>query len=281
MIPVITGPRQTVPDRRYNREMKTPRIAIIGDTECRAGAWTGAAAIAIETAAQGNVEIGLRSVATGDDTAGHLRAALEAAGVTPWVSVREESRELESSGFQANVRMGDPLHIPALFDHDVIVLACRDARLRRFLADLPVHTRPDVRIIACLHLDRGPVTGERLEDLLRFDTLIGSDGAFRMLSGSFGDEFEEHPLVPVQRHMHGSNLRTAIAWSDKGACGIAEREGDILSIPPVSPATPPSQDGLLRWPAFVGAVALGIARRQRWDEIGRLATEAWNRPSYT
>lgn len=261
--------------------MNTPRIAIIGDTDCRAHIWTDAAAIATETAAQSDAEIGLRTVARDEPTAAQLRSVLEHAGVSPWVTVRDEHGDRDSSPRRAEIRMGDPLQIPLLFDHDVIVLACHDTRLRRFLADLPVHTRPDVRIVACLELDRGPVTGELLDDLLRFDTLIGSEKRCRMLSGAAGDDPAEHPLASIQRRMSGSNLRAAIAWSDAGAFSVAEREGDIISIPPLSPTPPSPREGPSRWPAFVGAVAIGIARRERWDEIGRRATEAWSRPSYT
>lgn len=260
--------------------MKLPRIAVIGDTDCRAGAWTDAAAIAIETTALEDVEIGLRSVAIDERSARQLRAALEAASVTPWVSVRDQPLDPALAGSGADVRMGDPLQIPTLFDHDVIVLACRDARLRRFLADLPVHTRPDVRIIACLDLDSGPLTGERLDDLLRFDIVIGGEGSFRTLTGSENGS-GGHPVEPLQRRMSGSNLRAAIAWSDGGSFSVAEREGDIISIPPLFPSPPPPSEGPPRWPAFVGAVAIGIARRERWDEVGRRATEAWSRSSYT
>lgn len=286
MIPAIAGPGQTTSSAAYNHVVKTPRIAVIGDTECGAETWTDAAAIAIETAAQANAEVGLRSVAANQHTASQLRAALESAGVTPWVSVRESAPDRQSRQLLADVRMGDPLQIPALFDHDVIVLACRDARLRRFLADLPVHTRPDVRIIACLDLDHGPVAGERLEDLLRFDTLIGSDHSFGVLNDSRPGTAANHPLVSFQRHMRGSNLRAAIAWSETGAFSMVERDGAILSIPSKASTSPPpaawdEPSTPARWPAFVGATAIGIARRERWDETGRLATEAWSRPSYT
>ena len=286
MIPAIAGPRQTTGIPAYNHIVKIPRIAIIGDTERRAGTWTDAAAIAIAAAVQATVQVSLRSVAVDQDTASQLRAALESAGVTPWVSVRESPPEQRSRQLLADVRMGDPLQIPALFDHDIIVLACRDARLRRFLADLPVHTRPDVRIVACLDLDHGPIAGERLEDLLRFDTLIGSDHSFAKLSDSGLGTPASHPLASIQRHMHGSNLRAAISWSDTGTFSLAERDGNILSIPPPVPATPPPaalSESLVpaRWPAFVGATAIGIASREPWDETGRRATEAWSRASYT
>lgn len=267
--------------------MKTPRIAIIGDTELRSGRWTDSGAIAIGIAASGDVEIGLRTVAADDRTAGQLRSTLESAGVVPWVSVRGEPRDPQSGVPRAEVRMGDPLQIPSMFDRDVVVLACRDARLRRFLADLPVHTRPDVRIIACLALDRGPVNGERLEDLLRFDTLIGGEKDFQRLSGSPAEASGGHPLTSIQRRMRGSNLRAVIAWGAEGAFSVAERDGDILSIPPVMaardvlPAGLPERSVSAGWPAFVGAVAIGIANREPWPTIGHRATNAWARPSYT
>lgn len=257
--------------------MKPSRVAIIGDTELRDGEWTGAAAIAIETAARWNAEVGLRSVAATAGAERLLRARLASAGVSAWLTARDAPDAPPSPVMLADVRMGDPLQIPQLFDHDVIILASRDARLRRFLADLPVHTRPDVRIMALLHFDHGPVVGERLEDLLRFDTLIGSEDDFRQLDISADTEMAANALASLREHMHGSNLRAAISWSDRGSFSLAEPHRPILTVGPGTTARMSSTS----WPAFVGAVAAGIARRDPWPEIGRHAAEAYRRGSYT
>lgn len=278
MILVILKPRQTGPAGVYNQAMQRPRIAIIGDTRFRDGEWIGAGAIVTAPAFRQAAEVGLRTVAANHETARLLRTYLESAGVTPWLTVRTDAKGAELPVMQADVRMGDPLQIPHLFDHDVIVLACRDVRLRRFLADLPVHTRPDVRIIACLHAGEEPVTGERLEDLLRFDTLVGSEDDFRKLTSSLDAEPGSDTLALLRDRMHGSNLRAAIAWNSHGAFSLAAPNRPIMSIPPHALA---AETAFASWPAFVGAVALGIARRDPWDEIGRSATDAYARPSYT
>lgn len=278
MILVIANPRQTESIHGYHQQMKRPRIAIIGDTEFRSEEWTDAMAIAIEIASRWDTEVGLRTVAANAETERLLRQRLESAGVSSWLTVRNDTEDLSASRIHADVRMGDALQIPQMFDHDVIIIESRDARLRRFLADLPVHTRPDVRIIACIHFERGPVLGERLEDLLRFDALIGGEDDFLILSKSLDADASLAVLGPVQRRMVGSNLRAAIAWNERGSFSLAEPHGPILSI--ASEATPNEADST-SWPAFVGAVAVGIARRDPWIEIGRGASQAYARRSYT
>lgn len=278
MILVIANPRQTESIRGYHQRMKRPRIAIIGDTEFRSEEWTDAMAIAIEIASRWDTDVGLRTVAANAETERLLRQRLESAGVSSWLTVRNDAEDHGASRIHADVRMGDALQIPHLFDHDVIIIESRDARLRRFLADLPVHTRPDVRIIACIHFERGPVLGERLEDLLRFDALIGDEDDFLILSKSLDADASLAVLGPVQRRMVGSNLRAAIAWNERGSFSLAEPHGPILSI--ASEATPNEADST-SWPAFVGAVAVGIARRDPWIEIGRGASQAYARRSYT
>jgi len=278
MILVIANPRQTESIRGYHQRMKRPRIAIIGDTEFRSEEWTDAMAIAIEIASRWDTDVGLRTVAANAETERLLRQRLESAGVSSWLTVRNDAEDHGASRIHADVRMGDALQIPHLFDHDVIIIESRDARLRRFLADLPVHTRPDVRIIACIHFERGPVLGERLEDLLRFDALIGDEDDFLILSKSLDADASLAVLGPVQRRMVGSNLRAAIAWNERGSFSLAEPHRPILSI--ASEATPNEADST-SWPAFVGAVAVGIARRDPWIEIGRGASQAYARRSYT
>lgn len=278
MILVIARRRQTEQARECNQGMKRPRIAIIGDTWLRGGEWTNAAVIAIEASGRWKADVGLRSVASSTKAERLLRTRLESAGVATWLTVRNDIHDSEASTVRADVRMGDPLHIPHLFDHDVIILACRDVRLRRFLADLPVHTRPDVRIVACLNVEGVPMIGEQLEDLLRFDTLIGSEQDFQELNRSLGGESRPHVLGPVHQRMHGSNLRAAIAWNARGLFSLAEPHRPILSIASKATSYEPVPAS---WPAIVAAVAVGIARRDPWHEIGRAASNATARRSYT
>lgn len=261
--------------------MKRPHIAIIGDTEFRHDRWTGAAAIATETATAWDSDVELHTIAANDATARLLRSALDAAGVTGLLNTRHVSDEGEPSILRADVRMGDPLPIATLFEQDVIIVASHDIRLRRFLADLPVHTRPDVRIIASIHFERSTIPDERIEDLLRFDTLVGCEDDFFRLNGlpeMASTVTVTHPLSPLQRRMHGHNLRAAISWDADGTCSIAERNGDILVFPG---ERLPSSIRSAGWAAFIGAVAVGIARRDRWSETGASATQAYARQPYT
>src|SRR6187551_3774307 len=117
--------------------MRRARIAIVGDTRSVHGSLTNAGAIAIE-------------VANSADSWEILDQQFGDAGVTTWLSIREPANH---EGIGASVRMGDTLNIDELFSHDLVIVACRDVALRRFLADLPVHTYPGVRQLALFHFD--------------------------------------------------------------------------------------------------------------------------------
>ena len=247
--------------------MKRPRIAIIGDTRLSYGELTDAGEIAMELATAWPVDVGIRTVADSPEAWEALDEVFGSVGVTSWMSIREGAAAGGDS-LTASVRMGDMLNIDELFAHDLVIVASRDVALRRFLADLPVHTWPGVRIMSLLALHDGPIAGESLADLSRFDVVIGPDTAFADLAPHLetpvGSGVES--LAPL---LAGTNVRASISWGKHGAFRCVAEGASCVTIPPHhAPHT--SSDA--PWATFVGAVAFGLVQRQTWDEIGREAT---------
>ncbi len=258
--------------------MRRPRIAVIGDTALIDGELTDAGAIATELALLDRADVGFRSVAADRIARERLEARFGRTSVTTWLTVREHDAPEADGSPHADLRMGDPIDIAEIFDHDVVVLGCRDVRLRRFLADLPVHTRPDVRILVVLHFEDGVPDGERVEDVLRFDTIIGSEIDFQRWGASsdlhITTDGDAAVMARLHRRMHGTNVRALLSWAEDGAATLAEPLENIVTVPAGhAPATP----GSTSWAAFVAAVALGMAERQPYPEIARLAAGAFAR----
>jgi len=257
--------------------MKRLRIAVLGDTALVENDLNDAGAIAIELARSGQVDVGLRSVATDAHALDEIGSRLRSQGVCTWLTARDHPPSLGDQPVHADLRMGDPIDIGEIFDHDVVVLASRDVRLRRFLSDLPVHTRPDVRILALLHFEDGVPQGERVEDLLRFDAITGSENDF----GAWGRASEpltgtgEHPSVlrHVHARMHGANTRAMVSWACNGTATLAEPLEDIIAVA-AGDARPRRERGT-PWAAFVSTLAVGMARRQPYPEVTRLASAAF------
>lgn len=257
--------------------MKRIRIAVIGDTALIDRELTDAGAIAVELARSGQVDVGFRSVATDTHALVEIESRLGALGVNTWMTARDRPDAPGDRPVRADLRMGDPIDIGEIFGHNVVVLASRDARLRRFLSDLPVHTRPDVRILALLHFEDGVPLGERVEDLLRFDTISGSARDFESwghasdLPAGSGDG----PSVIQRLHarMHGANSRAIISWAGDGSVTLAEPLEDIITV--AADDAPIVSDRGTPWAAFVATIAVGMARRQPYPELARLAAAAF------
>jgi hypothetical protein len=242
------------------------RIAVIGDTRLEFGELTDAGAIAIELAAGWRADVGIRTIAHSAQAWESLDEAFGKVGVTSWMSVREDAPSLhQDTG--ASIRMGDMLNIDELFAHDLVILATPDQKLRRFLADLPVHTWPGVRIMGLIHLHDGIVATDDVLDLTRFDSVIGSDDAFAAISRH--GESSESGIAAFAEHIRGSNLRAAVSWGRHGAFRCVTPEDAVVTIPPHHAPTTTSD---APWAAFVAAVAIGMISRQSWEEIGREAT---------
>ncbi len=259
------------PAYRRERVMRHPRIAIIGDTRLHHGELTDAGAIAIELATGWPADVGFRSVATHGDAWEELDALFGAAGITTWLTIRQPESEPEgkANGHSASIRMGDLLNVDELFGHDLVIVASRDVALRRFLADLPVHTYPGVRMLSLIHFRDGIITDERLEDLTRFDVIVGGEADFAEIAPAPNGRQPDcavEAMVPV---MEGTNVRAVVSWGKHGAFRCVTRDKPILTIPPHHA---PHTGSDAPWATFVAAVAMGMALRQGWDETGREAT---------
>lgn len=164
----------------------------------------------------------------------------------------------------AAIRKGDRLDIARLFDHDVVILDMTDEPLRRFLTDLPAHTRPDVRLL-------GPITHlvdnnepDAIEIAFRFDTIVGAELEFLRLLG-----LDRANTIPseVQRRMPGSNLRAAIVTSGSQGCRwITRDESGVSQAFPIDVV-----DTTGAGDAFVAGIAWSMARRLPWPKATQFA----------
>ncbi len=256
--------------------MRRPRIAVIGDTTLVHGKLTDAGAIATELALLDRADVGFRSVAADRTSWEQLEARFRRSDITTWLTTRDPDPHQAHGPVRAELRMGDPIDITEIFGRDVVVLASRDVRLRRFLADLPVHTRPDVRILALIHFEDGVPPGEHPADVLRFDTIVGSAEDFERWGTSSNLRIGIDAGVPVMsllhRRMHGTNVRALVSWDKDGSAALAEPLEDIVTF---SPGDAPQAPGSAPWASFVATVALGMALRHPYPEIVEGASKAF------
>ncbi len=139
-----------------------------------------------------------------------------------------------------------------------------DEPLRRFLTDLPAHTRPDVRLL-------GPITyivdnGEpdAVEVAFRFDTITGTRAQYFDLL----DVGSEGELIDVTQHrMSGSQLRCAVVTL--GADGCLWITGDDHGY--VEGFRVETRGTIGAGDAFAAGIAWGMARRLPWPEACRFA----------
>jgi hypothetical protein len=249
--------------------VRPPRIAIIGDTRLHHDELTDAGAIALELAAGWTVDVGFRSVASDGDAWEDLDARFGVAGITTWLSIRNPGEPAEAPGTSASIRMGDTLNIDELFGHDLVIVASRDVPLRRFLADLPVHTYPGVRMLSLVHFREGVIAGEHLDDLTRFDVIVGGEADFADIAPAPDGRHLDCAVEAMAPVIEGTNVRAVVSWGKHGAFRCVTRDRPLLTIPPHHA---PHSGSDAPWATFVGAVAMGLAQRRSWAEIGREAT---------
>jgi ribokinase len=164
----------------------------------------------------------------------------------------------------AAIRKGDPLDIDAFFGQDVLVLDVADAPLRRFLTDLPAHTRPGVRMLGTLTYLVDSGEPDELEVALRFDTLVGNEREYESLTG-IGDPHDA--MRAIADRMPGSNLRTAVMSSGDRGCQVVTRDEHIAIPGFVVDAIDTTGAG----DAFAAGIAWGMSQRWDWSETGRFA----------
>jgi ribokinase len=164
----------------------------------------------------------------------------------------------------ARLVRGDRLDVTAIFARDVVLLDVDDAPLRRFLVDLPAHTRPAVRILGTLTylIDAG--IPDALDIALRHDVLVGNR---RELCALTGCSNLEAAVTAVQGAMPGNNLRAAVVTLGAGgATAFTPTEQWYAAAFPVEPI-----DTTGAGDAFAGALAYAMALRWDWPRTVRFA----------
>ena len=221
----------------------------------------------------------LRAVVGDDEDGQRLVSSLREAGVNvDAVTVREGEQTDASTVIVsrqpmdrtiywhvgAAIRKGDPLDIDTFFGQDLLVLDVADAPLRRFLTDLPAHTRPGVRILGPLTYIVDSGEPDELDVALRFDTLIGNEREFETLTG---ENDPDDALAHVAERMTGSNLRAAVMSRGSRGCTLATAD-ETISVEGFHVDT---VDTTGAGDAFAAGIAWGLALRWPWDETGRFA----------
>lgn len=250
--------------------------ATITDVSESPGGTTANTAVALARLGE---EVTLRAV-VGDDSEGQaLREGLQREGIDCATVTIREGQPTDRSVILLDTRTGertilwrkgamigrtDTLDIYALFEHDVVVLDMADEPLRRFLTDLPAHTRPDVRLL-------GPITyivdnGEpdAVEVAFRFDTITGTATQFFDL---LEVESEGELIETAQHRMPGNTLRAAVVTLGAGGClWITRAEHGYVDGFDID-----TRDTIGAGDAHAAGVAYSMARRWPWPETCRFA----------
>jgi ribokinase len=154
------------------------------------------------------------------------------------------------------LRRGDRIDLATLLGADVTVIDCIDLDLRRFLTDLPAHTRPNAQLIGTLTYLANVDAADKVEIALRHDVLIGNEREYRDLIG-LADASK--CLRTVQWQMAGANLRTAVMTRGPHGAMAATRD----SICSVHASGVDAIDTTGAGDAFTGAYAYAFAKR--WE----------------
>ena len=163
----------------------------------------------------------------------------------------------------ARIARGDRIDIDAVFGADVFFLDCDDMPLRRFLTDLPAHTRPKARLLGALTYLADPAIPDRLEVTLRHDTVVGNaQEAMRVTGAASLDE----AIAVLQRGMVGANLRSAVvSLGSEGSLAVTRTERFHAPAYPVDVV-----DTTGAGDAFAAGIAWGMALRWPWPDTLRL-----------
>jgi ribokinase len=169
---------------------------------------------------------------------------------------RETSERTIFWAKRPSIKRRDRIDIDALFDADVTVVDCADYELRKFLTDLPAHTRPAARLLGTLTYLADVVADDKLEIALRHDVLVGNEREYRELLCS---DCPEQCLQSIARAMPGNTLRLAVMTRGELGATAVTRDGSVST-----PArTVAARDTTGAGDAFAGALAFAVALR--WD----------------
>lgn len=153
-----------------------------------------------------------------------------------------------------HLQLGDTIDIDALFGADLTVLDSPDHALRRFLTDLPAHTRPAARLLGTLTYLASVDDPDKIEIALRHDILVGSEEEYMALTG---EPKHDRALDFVHERMTGSNLRMAIMTrGEHGAEAVTRTERVATPVRTVH-----TIDTTGAGDSFAGAVAFAQAHR--------------------
>lgn len=217
------------------------RIGIIGDAGLGSdGELIGAARIA-EIVQDFGARAALAALAPSDANGDQLLARLQRRGV--------DVSRIERSNRSA-LAMGDYIDVAGLFAMDAVLIAVSDARLHRFLVDLPVHTSPNARLAGLIDRLVCSRTPDAIETVLRQDMAIGSDSAWLRL---LDVESIEEGKARIRAMMTGANLRAAVWHADRAASIVTKDErldgevGDAVQ--------------------FIARALVAFARRAPWPSL--------------
>lgn len=206
---------------------------------------------------------------------GHLRSmGIDTAGVghdaarptdASTVIVERASGERSILWHQgARIAKGDRLDIDRLFSNDILILDTDDLPLRRFLSDLPAHTRPGARLLGPLTYLSDVGATDAIEIALRHDIVVGNEREFAELTGL---RDPEEAMASLRSRLPGSNARLLVMT--RGASGAtAATTDDLVTCPGYDVAC---RDATGAGDAFVGGLAFGLASRWPLDGAVRLA----------
>ncbi|MEJ7837834.1 MAG: carbohydrate kinase family protein [Thermomicrobiales bacterium] len=224
-------------------------------------------------------QVNLRAVVGDDDDGRQLVSELSLAGIdTTSITIREGERTDASTVIisrqpmdrtiywhvGAAIRKGDALDIDTFFGQDVLVLDVADAPLRRFLSDLPAHTRPAVRMLGTLTYLVDSGEPDEMDVALRFDTLVGNEREYESLTG-ISDPHDA--MRAIADRMPGSNLRAAVMSTGDRGCQVVTTE-EHIAVPGYDVET---VDTTGAGDAFAAGIAWGMAHRWTWTKTGQFA----------
>ena len=164
----------------------------------------------------------------------------------------------------ARVAKGDRLDIDLLFGGDILILDTDDLPLRRFLSDLPAHTRPGARLIGPLTYLSAVGADDAVEIALRHDVVVGNQREFIELTG-LADPHEA--LASIRGRLRGANARLLVMTL--GVDGAVAATVDEITVRPGYAV--PCRDATGAGDAFVGGLAVGLASRWPLGDALRLA----------
>lgn len=163
------------------------------------------------------------------------------------------------------LKRGDRIDIDRLFNADVVLLDPIDFELRKFLTDLPAHTRPKARILGPLSYLCEAEPPQSRAVALRHDVIVGGEREYQRI---FESSDPDEALHAAQRALIGSNCRLAIMT--RGERGSAAVDQENRWDCPAAEARPVDTTGA--GDAFAGAIAFAMA--QRWDPASMLSFAA-------